>query len=304
LVAKEADSEMGKRSPNYPSLTLEQACEKAKKVYEQEHTHPAAREVVAQALGYGGLNGAALAVIGAITAYGLVEKVGTGTLKISPDAVSVFELDEGHPQRNEALDRLAFNPKLFDELRDKFGAEPPSDVNLKHFLIQEKEFLPKAATDVIRVYRANLELVSDENEAHNGGDIQPKPKGNAPTMITTARSGMMQTPPPPVQPASEAEENVREFSFPLSFQRPVGVKITIYGVGSLKARDLELLKTKIDGLFEGFEEEPEPRMATWRNKDHDQPVTITGELGERDGKRFYKAKETTTGIPEDELEFN
>jgi hypothetical protein len=46
-----------------------------------------------------------------------------------------------------------------------------------------------------------------------------------------------------------------------------------------------------------------PRNAVWRNKDHDQPVTIIGELGEKDGRRFYAAKETTTGIPGDELEF-
>ena len=46
-----------------------------------------------------------------------------------------------------------------------------------------------------------------------------------------------------------------------------------------------------------------PRKAVWRNKDHDQPVTIIGELGEKDGRRFYAAKETTTGIPDDELEF-
>ena len=48
---------------------------------------------------------------------------------------------------------------------------------------------------------------------------------------------------------------------------------------------------------------PSPRKAVWRNKDHDQPVTIIGELGEKDGRRFYAAKETTTGIPDDELEF-
>jgi hypothetical protein len=58
-------------------------------------------------------------------------------------------------------------------------------------------------------------------------------------------------------------------------------------------------------VWRGFEEEEaEPRMAIWRNKDHDQPVTITGELGKKEGKRFCAAKETTTGIPEDELEFN
>lgn len=44
-------------------------------------------------------------------------------------------------------------------------------------------------------------------------------------------------------------------------------------------------------------------LAVWRKKDHDQPVTITGEMGEKDGRRFYAAKETSTGIAEDELEF-
>jgi hypothetical protein len=46
-----------------------------------------------------------------------------------------------------------------------------------------------------------------------------------------------------------------------------------------------------------------PRKAIWRNKDHDQPVTIIAELGEKDGRRYYAVKETTTGIPGDELEF-
>jgi hypothetical protein len=46
-----------------------------------------------------------------------------------------------------------------------------------------------------------------------------------------------------------------------------------------------------------------PAQAIWRNKDHDQPVTVIGEMGERDGRRFYSVKETTTGIPEDELVF-
>jgi len=123
---------MSKRSPNYPSLTLEQASEKVRKVYGQEHTHAAPREVIAQTLGYTGLHGSSLSAIGALAAYGLLEKVGTGRLKVSPDAVSILELDEGHPQRWEALERLAFTPKLFADLREKFGSEPPSDVNLKH----------------------------------------------------------------------------------------------------------------------------------------------------------------------------
>jgi hypothetical protein len=293
---------MAKRSPNYPSLTLEQAYTKARKVYDQEHTHAAPREVVAAALGYTGLNGAALSTIAAIAAYGLLEKAGTGSLKVAPDAVSIFELDEGHPRRAEAINRMAFNPKLFAELKGRFGNEPPSDVNLKYYLIQEKEFLPKAAADVIRVYRANLELVTEEIEEYNGGDGQPLTEEKPPMQTSLNRSGAAQTGQPFVQPPAQGMAGTREFKFPLSFQRDVSATITLHG--QLTKRDLEFLKTKVGDLIEGFEdEEPPPRQATWKNKDHDQPVTITGELGEKEGRRFFAAKETTTGIPEDELEF-
>jgi hypothetical protein len=45
------------------------------------------------------------------------------------------------------------------------------------------------------------------------------------------------------------------------------------------------------------------RKAIWKNAEHDEPVTVTGELGRIDGKRFYSIKESAAGICEDELEF-
>ena len=47
----------------------------------------------------------------------------------------------------------------------------------------------------------------------------------------------------------------------------------------------------------------QPKKAVWRNKDHDQPVTVTGELGEQDGKKFYSIEGSNTGISQDELDF-
>lgn len=292
------------RSPNYPSLTLEEALKRTRKIYDAEHTHPAPKEVVANALGYSTLNGTSLTVLGALTRYGLLEKAGTDGLKVSDDAVTALELDEGHPLRCQAFERLAFNPTLFAELKERFGDELPSDVNLKHYLIQQKGFLPKAAEDVIRVYRENLELVIDKEEVYDvGGSSQNK---ETPPMIEPKAHVFPSNPPAGANLTNnQAKKGVHEFSFPLSFQRDVKATVTIYG-DKLKRRDLEFLTKKIGDLLEGFEdEEPEPelRAATWRNKDHDQPVTITGELGEHDGKRFYAAKETSTGIPEDELEF-
>jgi hypothetical protein len=46
-----------------------------------------------------------------------------------------------------------------------------------------------------------------------------------------------------------------------------------------------------------------PKPAMWRNKDYDAPINVTGELGEKDGKKFYAVEGSNTGVPEDELDF-
>lgn len=43
------------------------------------------------------------------------------------------------------------------------------------------------------------------------------------------------------------------------------------------------------------------QQATWTNADYDQPVVITGILGEHEGVRYYSIEGSTTGIPESEL---
>lgn len=43
--------------------------------------------------------------------------------------------------------------------------------------------------------------------------------------------------------------------------------------------------------------------ATWRNVDNDQPVKITGDLGERDGRRYVSIEGSDTGIPLDEITY-
>lgn len=163
------------RSPNYPKHTLEEACRKVQKVYNAEHTHPAAREVVAKDLGYTSLNGASLTMIGTLNSYGLLEPEGE-MLKVSDDAVTIIELPEGDPERNSALRRRAFAPKLFEELLATFGDNLPSDVNLRHFLIKRK-FLPKAADEVIRIYRENLGLVTSAGDDYNAPEPDNLPQG-------------------------------------------------------------------------------------------------------------------------------
>lgn len=295
------------RSPNYPSLTLSEAIERAKQVYEQQHTYPAEPTVIAQNLGYKGLNGASMTIIGALKRYGLLVVDPDDKLRVSNDAVSILELPENNPEHQKALKQAAFATPLFADMHETYGDKLPSDVVLRHDLIKKK-FLPKAADEVIRVYRDNLELVTSHGQGYNAGGSGDGQKtgGQPPVQQAQQTQNTGVTRQYQERQTTASSGGVYEFSFPLSFQRDVKAVITIYG-DKLKRRDLEFLKKKVADLVEGFEDEEEPpsppRQAIWRNKDHDQPVTIIGDLGEKDGRRFYAAKETSTGIPEDELEF-
>lgn len=67
-------------------------------------------------------------------------------------------------KRRQATLRMAFKPTLFEEMRSEFGSSG-SDANMKHWLIK-KGFLPKAAEDVIRVYRENITLAAEEQSGY------------------------------------------------------------------------------------------------------------------------------------------
>jgi hypothetical protein len=314
------------RSPNYPRADLSAAIAMAKKVYDGQHTHAGAREVVASHLGYESLNGTSLTWIATLTSYGLLENV-EGGLKVTDDAVTVIELPKGETERIEAVRRLAFTPKLFTELRQEFGDKLPNDVNLRHSLIKKK-FLPKAADEAIRVYRETLEFVTDEMKEYNPpdtgapeGQFKPgletpmQPPTRSPHVGPEQRSfGTATEIPVDLSKIRLMTEDGRPLAFrkstELAFKLSRGseAKVTIYGDASQEAiQKLRALLELQEDTFPTNEEiaaQGNYRPATWRNKDHDQPVTVTGDLGVgADGRKYLKIAESQVGIPEDEVEF-
>lgn len=168
------------RSPNYPCLTLSEAIGRVAKVYKTEHTHTAARDVVAKDLGYNTLNGASLTVLGALKRYGLLEDAGDG-LRVSANAVALLELDAGDPEHKRAIQAAAYQPSFFSDLKSEYGQTLPSDSNLRDQLIK-KGFLPKAANEVIRIYHDNLEFVE-------GGETPPAPAQSGTISLPVGNEG-------------------------------------------------------------------------------------------------------------------
>lgn len=159
------------RSPSYPQLSLEVAIERVGEVYRAERTHKVDKKAVAKDLGYGSLNGASTSLISTLRNYGLLAENKEG-VNVTEDAVTLLRAPEDDPEKAEVLRRAAFAPKVFAELREAYGDDPselPSETTLSYRL-EKRGFLEKAASEVIRIYRDNLELVSSTGAEYTDGE--------------------------------------------------------------------------------------------------------------------------------------
>lgn len=229
------------RSPNCPTITLREALDRGRKVYAEEHTHPADRKVIAEDLGYSGLSGASATMIGALRQYGVLEGRGEG-LRISDDAVTAFEMPVGSPEYSEAVKRLAFQPALFGELHSQYGDRLPGEANLRHLLIK-KGFLPDTADDAIRTYRDNLELVGGTQQEYNKAEAGAMPTQEA----TEAKTGGFRKIAETVLygGVDPATLQARSYAFDISIPRHVKGELKI--VGQFGKEDLERLKKALNG---------------------------------------------------------
>lgn len=156
------------RSPNYPILNLADAIERIRTVFDEIARRRVGDEDVAKALGYGALHGKSRSVVSALKKYGLLEPSGDG-FRVSDDAMDIITLPSDHPNRARAMRDAALRPTLFAELYETYGDEPPGDSLLKNYLYK-KNFNPKVADEVIRLYRDTMDLVSRKIEAYTAAD--------------------------------------------------------------------------------------------------------------------------------------
>jgi hypothetical protein len=246
----------------------------------------------------------------ALRQYGLITEPEPGRWRVSDNCFRYFELPEGSPERLSILREAGRSPALFKDLLGRYKDVLPSDASLRSDLVLEKGFNTNTVADFIKVFRATINLAKlleggyTPTDAGNKTEPENKPAGGKPVQepnlrsATAAELGQIFKSNAFVNAPAQAKE------FRLNTTRNSEAQIVF--VGPVTQEGIEKLKLFLELQKDTFPTQAElerPRSAIWRNKDHDQPVTITGELGEQNGQRFYAAKETSTGIPEDELEF-
>jgi hypothetical protein len=162
------------RSRNCPTIPLAAAIELAKKLYGKAGKAKIKAEVAVNALGYAGLNGASLSTLGALSQYGLIEREKGSIVAISQQAIRLM-----HPlnkeQESHALEELALNPKVFNELYAEGFNNGTEDLIANHLI--QNGFMPDKAKKAATVFKANIELANLKGDSIKlSSDVKDEPK--------------------------------------------------------------------------------------------------------------------------------
>jgi len=150
---------MRKKSPRSPSMPLNEALDRALKVYDQERLHPAPVEVIAGAMGYKSANnGSALSAIASLRYYGLLERPKEGCLAVTKN-VELYKFTPSETTRSELLIEFLKSPPLYAELIEQYSSSLPSDATLIYELIQ-RGFIPSAAESAVSCFKQSVQFAA------------------------------------------------------------------------------------------------------------------------------------------------
>lgn len=166
-----------KRSPQAPSVSLEDALNRVLKVYDKERRHEIPIDVAAVDMGYkNAKSGSSLQTLASIRYFGLMQRPKEGMLNVSIE-VEKYKFSPDPELKQQLLNNWLRTPQVFAELLDKFPTSLPSDAVIKYELIQQG-FSAGTADDVILNFKNSVgfvryyEQVSPNNIQRVEGDSE------------------------------------------------------------------------------------------------------------------------------------
>ena len=208
------------RSPSYPSVSLMEAIDLTRKIFDKSRTNIVDREAAAKDMGYSGITGRSLTELAALIQFDLLEKAGKGGVRVSQTFKDIAHglTDE---VKKSALLKAGTAPDLYQDLMERFPDGPPSDNALRSYLIQ-RDFADVAIGPAVSSFLETYRALEDANvfDSHGPGD------GDEP-----------ESPAQPVQP-----ENPMQPQTPLS-----GTAAAIMAQGQLATDILNKINMNIQG---------------------------------------------------------
>jgi hypothetical protein len=145
------------RSPNYPAISLPEAIEKIKGLYQADGRAGSPKKTAFVHLGYGGANGKSLGVISALKKYGLIVEENDRILLTEDSFIVLLSTDE--KKKLDIIQKLALNPELYNLIWGQYHETGlPSDESLREDLIFGHQFNENSVSGFIKDFRATIEF--------------------------------------------------------------------------------------------------------------------------------------------------
>jgi hypothetical protein len=159
------------RSPGYPSISLRQAVEMIRILYDHNRQNVTDRDAAAKDLGYKGMTGQSTKILADLAHYGLVERAGKGGLRVTDTAARIVA-SHSVDEKNSSLLQAAYGPELFSAIREQWPDGFVSENSLRSFLLR-KNFATVAIQPVMKAYYETYDFLRLEGatESHR----QPAP---------------------------------------------------------------------------------------------------------------------------------
>lgn len=199
----------------------------------------------------------------------------------------------GHPNsKRKPLSEPASNSQwLF------FASHHDCDESVLASHLIHNQFTPETAKRAASIYKANAEFAKlnpADNIPLNGRNGQTEDAKDVQQKAGTLPKSQVQP------PANRMVAPPEELTVPIEDGRMAKIQFPLTEEGfSLLIESLKLWKNR---LVKIVPKRTYPAQAIWQNNDSDQPVTIVGEMGEKNGERYFQSQDGT-GIPASELRF-
>lgn len=239
------------RSPNFPALTLEEAMKVAGTLYSKVRKTTVDRDAAAKELGYTGLTGRSLKVLGALNQYGLIDNTAKGQCRVTELAETALH---GFPEAEKigAIQRAARSPALFGAIYDEFGEGIESEHAIRSFLLK-RGFTDSGVESALQSFLATQRYATLEGASESYGKSAPTPPESSPEIDEgDTMSGPTQTP---------ARESAAPAPKPMFRDQPLEFSLSSKGLaitgGTNSAKELKAFLKKLEALAALLPEEDE-----------------------------------------------
>lgn len=169
------------RSPNYPALSIEEALKGAKMLWDKNRVATISREAAAKDLGYTGLTGRSMQVLGALNQYGLTENVAKGQMRVTKNGESaLIGFPEDH--KRKAISQAARSPSFFRDVLGQFEGTVPGDNAVRFFLLSNG-FTNDGVEKALKVFADTTRFVEINGDSESYGKASEEDAESVPDPI-------------------------------------------------------------------------------------------------------------------------